>query len=219
METLQRTLVSAIGGAVLASAAWWFAWPQTAPPPQNETAASPVVPVQPPLECPEVDCLPEGDIDALRMQQGLLEKMLEDALDAERGTPLRWPEELPEAFTAEGYEEAWLAAIEECNLAVELVDMHCDEPPCLAVLRGEGEGWYEDLWEDCPRFSEAYPKKGAQYFWDIDCPEGVVQGAAMAWSPWLVPELEPVEFEDRENFGRRILHRAEDIRDDFPCER
>lgn len=168
------------------------------------------------------EALEGADCDALAAENRMLQKMLDDALAAEQGTALAWPDDaaLPEAYTPAGFAEAVSAALAACAVDVSLVDVDCGEPPCMAMLRPgpDSEGWYAALLDECDAWKERFPKKGPQYFWDLDCPGGPQKAAAIGWSLWDVPTLTPDTYDKEQNFGKRAHTRAATIRDDFPCQ-
>jgi hypothetical protein len=103
----------------------------------------------PPVEVPggRVASLPPGadEVTRLRAEVADLQAQLAEAsmsgavargqLALEQGTPVAWPDDVPEALRPAAFEATVRAALASSGVAADLELVDCGEYPCLAVLR------------------------------------------------------------------------------------
>jgi hypothetical protein len=156
-----------------------------------------------------------------RILQGLLE-----AQDAElRGTPVPWPDDLPEALTPAGFEQRIRDAVAECAPEIEVLGVECSEPPCLALLDtdgdslfSEGPNWWSRLVNNCPAWVDDYGSTVASASDSVTCPDGTeVPMQLLGWSRHLIDDSHPQTPEEKENSGRRFQTRIAEIKAAWPC--
>lgn len=123
---------------------------------------------------------------------------LEDQLEREKnGVIQEWP-----ALTAENeiyqpaqFEENLNAVLEACDLQMEHFSLSCDEPPCIAAIRGPKtfKTWQEVL--ACPEWAKrGYPLEAMALETEIQCPDSEKESAFFIspyWRDYLeeTPEL------------------------------
>ncbi len=102
--------------------------------------------------------IPTGDMDtdALRQELDNVRNQLAELefahgiakgqLAAVEGEPQEWPEDLPEALTADRFEDSLLTALGDRPDA-EIHTVDCSEFPCFAIIESSdpGENWVRDL--------------------------------------------------------------------------
>lgn len=167
-------------GLLLASAvAGFFAFrPLPSPAPQTAQTSTTPAAVQIDRAAVERDCPPQSpalvdEIEALQeslaeRQEGYQAELLR--AQAREGMPVPWPDDPPEGARPEVLRDAVLDAIEQLDDGTELVDMYCEELPCVAVLRspvstddGTSHSYAADqILEILPdeRFGKAYTTMG-----------------------------------------------------------
>lgn len=84
----------------------------------------------------------EDELQALRFEAAVAKGQLL----REVGEPLAWPEDLPEAYEPEAFED-WLEDQVAALGDAEIAAVDCSEYPCVAVVRSldEGSGWEDRL--------------------------------------------------------------------------
>jgi hypothetical protein len=104
-------------------------------------------PVCPAAAVPTTDC--ETDLaTAVAMLEAFQPKPRE---------PTPFPEDLPAAFTPEGFRANVQAAVRACELDLAVLDVDCSEYPCFAIFEPTGER--TDL-KGCSWWGERYPVPG-----------------------------------------------------------
>jgi hypothetical protein len=218
-STLRWALVAAglIGAFALGRST---APPPPAPTPASVAATPTPIPKRTPTAAPAVappDEPPPAAAaeDALRAELAVARATIDSLRLSIEGSPLSWDDGPAEAFRAEAYEQTLAEALQACAPPAEFVQMDCDEPPCIAVLRVTGPTWRNDLVNGCPTWSEAYGLKTAQSTGSVDC-DGVPQRFALL-SPVDEEWLDGLGKDGRENRWRRLQHRWEQHQGDLPC--
>lgn len=87
----------------------------------------------------------EKELEGVRTQLAqttMARTLLNGQLATERGDPQDWPAAVPQALGPPGFESAVAAWAESEGL--ELVDVQCEEYPCLGVLSIPDEGWTKE---------------------------------------------------------------------------
>lgn len=84
------------------------------------------------------------------------------------------PEPPDEAHTEAGIRAALEEAIAACDLPLEVGELVCDEPPCVAVLRNphdrDGTEWATLL--GCPAWADRYPRGSRLFASTVACDDG-----------------------------------------------
>lgn len=149
-----------------------------------------------------------------RLLQGLLE-----AQDIEvHGTPVPWPDDLPEDLRPAGFERNVREAVASCAPEVEIVGFECSEPPCFVLLQSPKMDWYDALVNSCPGWVDRYTSGVAWANGQVTCPDGSKQPYyVLGWSYTLVEGAEEMTDEDKENRTKRFTTRLDEIRANWKC--
>lgn len=120
--------------------------------PTSRSAGAPVVRIRgagPPDEARVAEL--EEELDRVREELGqerFAKILMKGQLEAERGVPTEWPEDVSPRMSPEGFPDA-LAELVAQIPDVELVQTDCQEYPCLGALRYVGEdasmGWGQPI--------------------------------------------------------------------------
>ncbi len=188
--------------------------------PSRETLFTP--PAAPPIS------LPDDEVSSLRAHVARLEEEmlrrdealagLEAKLD---GSPLAWPDPIPEAYQAKVFVERTERAIEACMLELELLRVECDEPPCAAILRrpravhSEGARWLNVLTGACPTWNDSYGTEISLVTDSVPCDGTRREGFTFLAPTW--PDLTDGSEAALENQGRRFRRRAERAKEAWTC--
>jgi hypothetical protein len=99
------------------------------------------------------------------------------------GPPLAWPTQVPHALSATGFRDQVEIALGECDPDVDLIDIDCSEPPCLALLRIRSERWRDQLVTECSRWSEPFGAQTSGSSFSVTCADGSEEQAEMLGAP------------------------------------
>lgn len=124
----------------------------------------------------------EEELGRLRMESALAKGQLSHY----EGDPQPWPEDVPPGFAAEAFEAAAEQAAEAVEHA-ELLDVDCDEFPCIAVFRSHDEGpdWHAGIHEALPD-PEGYDGEVGKMVWASESRGD--EGSAKLLSVAMLPE-------------------------------
>lgn len=149
---------------------------------ERAASAGRVAPSGVPAEVPDDGALEERAADLQREIDGLerLARAYEEEL---YGTPIPWPDEVPDPLSPEGFRAQVRAAVEACGEGVDLVAFDCSEPPCFALLRPRDEGWREALIHGCPQWHETYGKTTSGASFAVECADGSEEQVEMVGVP------------------------------------
>jgi hypothetical protein len=156
---------------------------ETAPPLAGEPPTSPGVPGRaPPAESTSG---PSATVDELRRQLAV-QTALNAAWETELyGSPIPWPADLPEKYTAAGYEAHVRAIVADCNPATTLTGFECGEPPCYALLRPPATGSdFESALSACSGWRELYGGSVTLATETVDCGDGRTEGIQILAPRW-----------------------------------
>ncbi len=177
-----------IGGAFVAA----FVFGRTAEPVSLEDATGRgmeraasggrVAPSGAPAEVPDDGALEERAAD-LQSEIDSLERLARAYEEELYGTPIPWPDEVPEPLSPDGFPAQVRTAVEACGGGVDLVAFDCSEPPCFALLRPRDEGWREALIHDCPQWHEIYGKTTSGASFAVECADGSEERVEMVGIP------------------------------------
>jgi len=150
----------------------------------------------------------EGDLALQKLRKETLEHEL-------YGEPLAWPEEIPERYEPDWFQENFRQAVAACAPDVEIVGFDCSEPPCLVQLRGGDDGWWDRLINECPGWADLYGTRVGSASGSIECAGGGeeryrILGPGVAG--WLDDDPEA-----KENRRKRWAQRTEEIRYHWVC--
>lgn len=137
-----------------------------------------------------------------------------------RGTPLPWPEGLPEPLTPSGFERTVRRAVAECAPELEIVRFECSEPPCLTVLRVDDAppNWWNELVNQCPTWVDAYTSGVASGSGSAVCEDGREEHyQLLGWSLSLADGQDPVPREVTENRSKRFMTRVKAVEESWRC--
>lgn len=127
------------------------------------------------------------------------------------GTPVPWPDEVPEQLRPEGFQALLAESLDACQVPAELVGFACEEAPCMAMLRPERRDWIWSLIRDCPSWGERFKQVPLQYDFWVEC-RGRSERVVLLAPFWK-------DFPgDREAMLKRLAARVEQIRSGWQCE-
>jgi hypothetical protein len=211
-------------GATLGLAAGWVLWAER--PEGAEEGTAPGAPTTlrdrsgdrrtPDVEIESTVVLRQEIVD-LERQLAVANEIARAATLEIEGVPIRWGREVPDEFTAAGFERRLREAIAECGVDIEVVGLDCDEPPCLAVLRPREERWHAKLVNECPAWREVYSNRTINMSASVDCGDGrndsfLMLGSALAWS-----HVEDPDGAEEGNHGKRMDLRAGSWKGSWEC--
>lgn len=163
----------------------------------------------------------DGDLQILRDRVGEHENELRMARAAKElyeqqlfGDPIPWPETIPEAFQPGVFQRTMGDVMQDCE--AELVGFECDEPPCIAMLRGDDPQYLGPLLERCPGWAEQFGERSSGLHTNIDCDDGRSERVYLV-SPSPFGVLFADDDEVRTNFGKRRRLRYQQIELDWEC--
>jgi hypothetical protein len=118
----------------------------------------------------------------LEARAAQLEKSLEEQKQETYGTPIHW-EQAPSQYQPEAFRGMVREAMEEIGDTAELVEVVCDEMPCLAVLRAHPDSPGNSI-----RSTEAWRRRfhavGSGYSGYADCGDGRRERIEIASASW-----------------------------------
>jgi hypothetical protein len=132
--------------------------------------------------------------------------------------PMEWPENTPPAYGPGEFERLFRKIAEESEAEVDIVGMHCDEPPCLMVRRvppvENSEGWGELIKEirNTPTWGEHFPKAIGHQGTNMPCGDGRTETVQIIW---FTPDEWDEHFVD-DMLARRWI-RVSDIAEKWEC--
>lgn len=136
-------------------------------------------------------------------------RYLVDSLTAEAfGPRLEWPADIPEVMEPGAFQDNVERAFEQCNPSAHLLDVNCDEPPCLAVLEPTGPEWWHQLVNDCAPWSDAYSTAGAMVTREVECPDGTSTMVVVLSAPGVAKRLSDSSGQSSDAISKRIDYRA-----------
>lgn len=195
--------------------------PPIAPPPIPDEPDPPgpdlgVRPSPPAPVCPDSSGL-QGELDDARRRIENLQARLALAQVVERGyrgelygTPVPWPDEVPEHLSARGFQAILAQSLDACQVPAELIDFACDEAPCLAMLRPAKIDWIWSLIRDCPTWGERFRRVPLQHDFWVTCGDRSERVVVLApfWKDFPG---------DRQAMLKRLAARVEQIRSGWQC--
>jgi len=84
---------------------------------------------------------------------------------------LAWPEKVKKHYQPEVFEAHIHEAVATCNPGVELVEVDCSEPPCMALFRIEAKDFWDRLVNQCPHWRSHYSNSVASLIGKAPCGE------------------------------------------------
>jgi len=131
------------------------------------------------------------------------------------GVPIPWPEDIPEPYRTAVFEENVRTALEACAADIGIAGFECDEPPCLAMFRGGEEGWWEELVQSCPDWTDVYGSTASITGGVADCP-GTRTERYTILAP-MAPELTGKGPEAQDKWEQRWKQRTGEIAAAWDC--
>ena len=154
----------------------------------------------------------------LKLQLRLTENQLQAISREYLGDPVQWPDEVAPLTAPDEFQDQLAKAIEACDVNVDVVGMDCNEPPCLAMLRGGEDGWYGDLVNDCPEWFEPFGTSVTSANGLVECPDGSTQSYKLLGVPSSVVLGEPTDNTDKENRTKRFHARIDEAKRAWRCD-
>ena len=150
--------------------------------------------------------------------QVALHRRLEEAYEQELyGEPIPWTSDLPDDFQPELFKMKVAEAMTDCQ--ADLVGFECDEPPCLALLRGHDPGYNGSLNARCPGWVTHFGETSSGYHTSIDCGDGRTERVHMV-SPFPYGTLFAEDDDEaRSNHRKRRQQRYAQIELGWECAR
>jgi hypothetical protein len=128
-----------------------------------------------------------------------------------------WPEEVPPGHRPEAFQAFVRQAIAGCGVDVDLAGFDCDEPPCMAIVRGGASSWFSDL-TNCDMWAEMYGAKGGSMASSsVRCDDGTEEPFTLVGAPngdYFADQSET----DPLAFTKRMAYREEQIKFDYVCQ-
>ena len=141
-----------------------------------------------------------------------------DTLELEAyGVAPAWPDDVPDVLGPAGFGDQVRKAVDECQPGVDLIGVDCSEPPCLAVLREVGDGWWNQLVNTCPSWTEPYGSGTTMQSGKVDCGDGTTEGYVMLGSSRSSEFIDNPSPDDPRNGMKRMNARAETWRGSWDC--
>ncbi len=158
----------------------------------------------------------QSEIDILKAEKAVLEKLLADMQVEFKGTPISWTDDIPELLRPEAFKANVEEAIDDCEPDVELVGFDCTEPPCFAILRPDSADWWDGLVNSCPAWTDNYTSSVASASFNAVCADGSEERVQMlGWSSHLLPDEGTAE--DKENRNKRFSARIDETKLGWTC--
>ncbi len=99
------------------------------------------------------------------------------------GQPLAWPGQVRHELSSSGFRDQVERALGECDPDVDLIDIDCSEPPCLALLRIRSEDWRTQLVTQCAPWSDPFGTETSGISFSVTCTDGSTEQAEMIGAP------------------------------------
>ena len=127
------------------------------------------------------------------------------------GTPVPWPDEVPEHLTPAGFQALLAESLDACQVPAELLDFACEEAPCLAMLKPTQADWIWSLIRDCPTWGERFRRVPLQHDFWVTCGDESRRVVLLApfWKDFPG---------DRQAMLKRLAARVEQIRSGWQCD-
>ncbi len=207
-------IVAAVGGFTLGAVAVWLATPSPTSSPSTSTAVAPAAPapskvvkvLREDCDCPE----PEEQVTRCEREVALRDRVIESLERDLYGEPIRWPEELPERFAPEFFEREVPRILEECGARESLVDIDCEEPPCIVMLR---PGEEMSSLSQCAAWNDTYGATVSMAMGKVECMDGSEERYVS-----MSPYWEGLGEQEQENYATRMGARWKQIEIDWPCQ-
>ena len=139
-----------------------------------------------------------------------------DLAEEAYGVPVPWPDDTPEQYGADTVGRVIPEMAETCGLPIELANLECDEPPCIAALRILGP---LDLGEltHCPAWADRYgAAMSGTSGMEIDCGDRTTENGMFLATPWT-EFYDSLDAEERENWHKRFRARQNDLKKQWEC--
>ncbi len=205
-------VVAGVGGFALGAALLWLLQPGTPPTPdcpQVTTLASgpsrTVEIIRDDCDCPE----PEEGLTRCEREVALRDRVIESLERDLYGEPIDWPEEVPERFDPAFFEREVPRILEDCGASESLVEIDCEEPPCIVMLR---PGEEMSLLSQCAAWNDTYGSTISMATGKVDCPSGTEERYVS-----MSPYWEGLGEQEQENYATRMGARWKQIEIDWPC--
>jgi len=154
--------------------------------------------------------------EALALRVKFLERVVDDLQVEYLGEAIDWPDAVPERLEPAAFEEEIDDVLETCGIAADLLSVECEEPPCLAVVRGHDGDFWSAL-PDCDAWTSAYGQGMMVSVDQVSCPGGSSEIMGML-SPTFTNTLGEAEGpEEEENRSKRFGARTTEIATSWQC--
>lgn len=123
---------------------------------------------------------------------------------------------LPDAFTA----QVEKAAAECTGFGLDLVDVRCDEPPCVAMFRtepGAQSMGFTDFVNNCAQWSEPFGTMVQSSTGQADCEDGSTERYVMLTVPTDEILGKPEDRTEQSERFKRINARTQELRSQWRC--
>lgn len=160
-------------------------------------------------ECPAPDQQVVELSSALRICEQGAASLYEEVY----GKPRKWDADVPDEFRPEAFEKRVRDAVARCTPSFDLEDIDCSEPPCLAVLRENEGGNWNDFVNECVEWYEAYGNSVTVFAADAQCGDGTTEHVVL-----LGPAGGEPSTNDRDNGLKRLNYRRSMAVANWQCE-
>jgi hypothetical protein len=216
-STTHVTMVGLLGCAAGAGAVWVLRpSPSSAPAASAATTAPETRTV---VQRIHEDCVhpePRVEVERCEREVDLRDRLIESLERELYGDPIPWPEEVPEHYDPGSFEQDVPRILEECGANAFLVDIDCEEPPCMVMLRRESAtaGAQDLSWfASCEAWKERFGTTASVSMGKIGCSDGTEEGYIS-----LSPYWESLGEQEQENYSTRMGARWKQAEIDWPCE-
>lgn len=204
MNTPSALGLAAVTFLVGLGSGWFVArpvGPALAPTAPVVVAQAPAAAASAPSPAPST---PDGALAACEAQLATATQFLEALRIATAGEPVAFPDDVPDAYTPEGFEANVQQAVTQCGLTASATVVDCSEYPCMVATDGPSL-------KTCDWWNERYPQQVVSRATDsVQTDEGPVRYEVLG-------ELAPGRTGD-ENQGKRVRERFEAVRSEMMAE-
>jgi len=184
--------------------------------PKEEPARRLVALATPENSADDSETLREENAD-LSMRVKFLERIVDDLQIEYLGEAIDWPDEISEAIEPARFEEEIGDILKDCGAEVEVVDVECSEPPCVAIVRSGGDtAFWQDL-PECEAWKSNYGSSVMLHVDGVSCPGGDSEVVGIL-GPTYDNALGPAEnSEEDANRSKRFDARSTEVMTNWEC--
>ncbi len=110
------------------------------------------------------------------------------------------------AFRQARLEDALYAALEQCDIGLEVVELDCREAPCVVITHGGDTNWWNSL-ALCPAWYDLYGGMGAYHSNAVPCGDGGEEAYQAVTEPLAFYGIEDDTELDDPDLAMRALQR------------